>query len=106
MGDQVQQPQDFRASADLALFGRLFDGLQDAVRAGGVAAVDAVRVDGDAARTLQRGAEKLVGRAHAHGRPVAGQHGGLTLVAGLKPEVGRLVHASVPQSHGLGIQTA
>ena len=92
IGDQFQQPQDLSASADFALLGGLFDGFQDAVRAGGVAAIDTVRVDGDAASALERCAEMLIGHAHAHGRPVAGQHGGLTLIPGLKLEVGRLIH--------------
>ena len=89
MGNQGQQPQDLRAGADLALLSGLFDGFQDAVRAGGVAAVDTVRVDEDVSRALQRSAEKLVGRAHAHGRPVAGQYGGLPVISGLELEVGR-----------------
>ena len=91
--DQLHQARHLGVGLDPALVLRAAAGLEDAVGAGRIAPVHLRQIEGDVAAAPERLFEALVGLAHAHGRPLAGEDGGQPPVGVNELEVGRYVHA-------------
>ena len=91
---QLEEAGDFRRAAD-AIEGDALDRLQDGEGPRGVAAIDAVHVDGQVGMGRSGDMERSLGAFQARGCPVPDQNGRRSTVAQADSESGGVIHDTI-----------